>query len=248
MIQPSIFTRMVEYASLDKEDIVLDIGAGMGFLTRFVAERCKTVVAVEVDAALASILSEQLASVPNVKIVQGNILRVDVPSFNKVISIPPYHISSRLFSWLFQKGFDCAVLVLQKEFANRLVASVGSENYGWLTVLTYHYATVELFDDVPKWMFHPQPKVNSVIVCLTSKPRSRPFTAKAETHLKQLLQSLFTERNRKVKSAATFYLRNVRGTSKEDAARIAEILPSSEKRVRELTPQEFGVLVNAVNQ
>jgi 16S rRNA (adenine1518-N6/adenine1519-N6)-dimethyltransferase len=239
---------MVEYASLEKEDIVLDIGAGMGFLTRFIAERCKTVVAVEVDTALVSILSEQLASIPNVKIVKGNILKVDVPSFNKIISIPPYHISSRLFSWLFQKRFDCAVLVLQKEFANRLVASVGSENYGWLTVLTYYYANVELFEDVPKWMFHPQPKVNSVIVSLTSKAALKPFAAKAETHLKQLLQSLFTERNKKVRSAAMFYLRKVYDTSKEDAARIAEMLPSSDKRVRELTPQEFGVLINAVNQ
>jgi 16S rRNA (adenine1518-N6/adenine1519-N6)-dimethyltransferase len=219
----------------------------MGFLTRFMAERCKTVVAVEVDAALASILSEQLAIIPNVKIVNGNILRVDIPTCNKIISIPPYHISSRLFSWLYQKGFDCAVLVLQKEFANRLVASVGSGSYGWLTALTYYHATVEFFDDVPKSMFHPKPKVDSVIVRLMPR-KPRPFTVKDEARFRQFLQSLFTRRNRKIRNASSSYLRFVRGLSKKNAGRIAETLPFSDKRPRELTPENLGVLANAVIQ
>lgn len=245
MVGSHFFQKMVDYASLSRDDTVLDVGAGFGFLTSLMKEKCKTVIAVEADSKLANILREQFRHASNVRIVESDILSARVPPFNKVVSIPPYQISSRLLPWLFDNGFDCAVLVFQKEFACRLVAPVGSENYGWLTVLSYYHAEVELLDEIHKSMFYPQPRIDSMIIRLESKT-SRPFVSDNETSFQRLLQSLFTRRNKKVRNAALSYLKDAWGMPKEKAAKIADSLPLRDERVRELTPEDFGELANAL--
>jgi 16S rRNA (adenine1518-N6/adenine1519-N6)-dimethyltransferase len=245
IIEPYVYDRMIDNASLTKSDTVLDIGAGLGFLTRLMAEKSKQVIAVEADPQLACILHEQLSQFPNVQIVQGDVFKVNIPEFNKIVSTPPYSISSRLLLWILNRRIHCAVLVLQKEFANRLAVSVGSEDYGWLSVLTYCSANVDLLDVVPKSMFFPSPKVDSIITRLV--PKIGPFDLKMNgTGFKRFVQMLFTQRNKKVRNAVLPYLRSVRGMSKEDAIVIAERLPFLGKRVRELAPEDFGVLANAL--
>ena len=236
---------MIDYASLNQNDTVLDIGAGLGFLTRFVANKCRSVLAVEADPELTAVLRRQLSHFFNVKIIEGNILRVKIPQFNKIVSTPPYNISSRLLLWILKQEFDCAVLVFQREFANRLAASVGNRNYGWLTVLTYLQAKVELLDDVPKSMFYPQPKVDSVVTRLTPR-RSRLHKLENEAAFKKIVQLLFTQRNRKVRTAVLPYLKHIRILSKGEACKIAETLPFHEMRVRELAPEDFGALVDVL--
>jgi len=245
MVEPSIFESMSTYASLNQNDVVLDIGAGFGFLTRFLAKKCRSVLAVESDARLVEALREQLKNSPNAKTIRGNVLKVLISDFNKVVSIPPYHISSPLLLWLSNKKFDCTVLVFQKEFAERVVASIGSEDYGWLSVLAYYHFEVELLDDVPKWMFYPQPKVDSIVVQL--KPRKPPFKLKNDVLFKQMVQSLFTQRNRKVRNAILPFLKGIRGFTTENTDELVEALPFHDRRVRKLAPEDFGALANAVS-
>jgi len=245
MIEPAFFGSMADRVSLDQNDVTLDAGAGLGFLTRFLADKCMTVLAVETDKVIARVLREQIADISNVKIIEGNVLKTDVPPFNKVVSIPPYNISSHLLLWLFNKQFDSAALIIQKEFAYRLAASVGTKDYGWLTVLTYYYAEVELLEKVPKSAFYPQPKVDSIMTRLTPR-KPKPFRVKDEPSFRLIVQSLFTQRNRKVRNAILPYLKGTCMQPKEKAARNAAILPFHEVRVRELTPEKFGVLVNAI--
>jgi 16S rRNA (adenine1518-N6/adenine1519-N6)-dimethyltransferase len=245
MIEPAFFNSMADCVSLDKNDAVLDIGAGLGFLTRFLADRCRTVLAVETNKAIACLLREQLADASNVEVVEGDILRTEVPPFNKVVSIPPYNISSHLLLWLFNRQFDSAALILQNEFAGRLEAQVGTEDYGWLTVLTYYYSEVELLDKVPKSSFYPQPKVDSIITRLLPR-KNKPFVLENEAAFRRVLQSLFTQRNRKVRNAVLPYLKNTYALPKEKATKNADVLPFRDKRVRELTPENFGVLANAI--
>ncbi|MDH5481371.1 MAG: 16S rRNA (adenine(1518)-N(6)/adenine(1519)-N(6))-dimethyltransferase RsmA [Candidatus Bathyarchaeota archaeon] len=246
MVENSIFQYTSDYAALNPEDVVLDVGAGLGILTRFLADRCKRVLAVEFDAKLVQALREQLQNAVNVVIIKGDVLKVPIPTFNKVVSIPPYRISSRLLLWLFSKNFDCAVSIFQTEFVNRLVASIDSNDYGWLTVFAYYYAEIELLDAVPRWMFYPQPNVDSVIIRLRPH-RLPPFKLINETLFKQMVKSLFTERNRKVRNAVSTFLKGVRGIAAEDAFKMAEALPFRDKRVRELAPEDFGALANALS-
>lgn len=246
MVDSSVYPRLVDYASLNSSDVVLDIGAGFGFLTRFLAGRCKGILAVETDPKIAKVLRERLVGLPTVSVIEGNVLKVPIPLFNKIISIPPYHISSRLFVWLFDKKIDCAVLILQKEFANRLVANIGSEDYGWLTVLAYYYYETELLDAVPKQMFHPEPEVDSVVVRLRAR-QSPPFNVKNERLFRQLARSLFAQRNKKVRNSVLSFLKGVLGMKEDDAAKLALILPFCGRRARELAPEDFGALANALS-
>jgi 16S rRNA (adenine1518-N6/adenine1519-N6)-dimethyltransferase len=244
MVESQVFQEMINHAQISCDDTVLDVGAGLGFLTRFISEKCKTVLAVELDPRLISILREQLGRVSNVNIIEGNILKVNVPVFNKIVSIPPYQISSRLLAWLFKKNFDCAVMIFQKEFADRLTAAIGSEDYGWLTVYTYYHARVELLEEIPKSMFYPPPKINSIIIRLKPK-RPRPFLSD-EGAFQRFLQVLFTRRNRKIRNAVLTYLKHECGATKENVTKIVDSLPLGGKRVRELAPEDFGALANEI--
>jgi 16S rRNA (adenine1518-N6/adenine1519-N6)-dimethyltransferase len=245
IVNTSIFPKLADYSSLSKIDVVLDAGAGFGFLTRFLANKCKSVLAVEKDPVVAVVLREQLKGLANVTVVEGDVLKATVPSFNKVASIPPYQISSRLLMWLFDRGFECAVLVLQKEFAGRLVAAVGSEDYGWLTVATRYRAEVQLLDAVPNFMFYPQPEVDSVIVRL--KPwTATPFEVRDEPFFRRMVQWLFTHRNKKLSNAVASFIKNTLNVVREEAEKAACTFSFHEKRVRELPPEAFGELANAL--
>ncbi len=243
MIDASIFPKLSDYASLGKADVVLDAGAGFGFLTRFLANTCKAVIAVEKDPHVAEVLRAQLRGVANVAVVEGDVLEAALPEFNKVVSIPPYYLSSRLVIWLFEREVACAVLILQREFASRLVAAVGSEDYGWLTVVACHSAEVDLLDTVSKSLFYPPPEVDSVIVRLTPW-KAVPFEVKDATFFRRMVRWLFTQRNKKLSNALVPFIKSTLKITKEDAEKMAYTFPFREKRVRELPPEAFGVLAN----
>ena len=245
IVEPSIFPKLTNYASLGKTEVVLDAGAGFGFLTRFLAKRCENVLAVEKDPRVAMVLRENLKGLANVTVIEGDVLKTAVPNFNKVVSIPPYQISSRLLLWLFDRNFCCAVLVLQKEFAERLVAAVGSEEYGWLTVATCQSTEVQLLDSVPNFMFYPPPEVDSIIVRLTPWKTS-PFEVKDKEFFRRMVRWLFTQRNKKLSNALSPFIKSAFKINKEDAQKTASTFSFGEKRVRELKPETFGELSNVL--
>jgi 16S rRNA (adenine1518-N6/adenine1519-N6)-dimethyltransferase len=240
-VNSDILQCLVSHASLTKDDIVLEVGTGFGFLTLLLSSACKKVISVEVDPTFVSFFREQLYSLKNVELIQGDILKVSLPSFNKVVSAPPYSISSPLLFRLLENKFDCAVLILQKEFAERLAASVGSKEYGRLTVNIYYRAHVELLDLVRRTMFYPPPDVDSMIVRL--KPRAAPFHVDNEETFFELVRTLFTQRNKKVRNSLIPFLRKLE-LSREKTLELADSMVYSAKRVRELAPEDFGILTN----
>jgi len=246
MIEPALYPKLCSYAELELSDVVLDAGAGFGFLSLFLSDKCKQVIAVEKDPKIAEVLREQVKTFPNVTAVQGDLLKSTLPPFNKVIAIPPYYLSSQLVVWLFEHKTCRSILILQKEFANRLIASVGNENYGWLSVFSNLHGEVSLLDLVQKSMFYPQPEVDSIIISL--KPWSqKPFKVKDEKFFIQMIKWLFTERNKKIGKAITPFLRSTLKINKQDAEEIALNLPFNDKRARELSPKDFGEIANAIN-
>ena len=108
-INSGMLRRLVSHASLTEDDVVLEIGPGFGFLTQFLSINCKKVVAVEVDPKLVSFL-KTLNSIQNLELIEGDILKVSLPPFNKVVSAPPYSISSPLIFRLLEQHFDSAAI------------------------------------------------------------------------------------------------------------------------------------------
>jgi len=246
LVQPSLYQKMSTYAEIGKSDVVLDAGAGFGFLTRFLSDKCKTVVAVEKDPQVAKILKEQVKALNNVIVIEGDVLKAELPPFNKVVAIPPYYLSSLLVMWILGKHVDCAIMILQKEFGDRLVATVGSEEYGWLTVVASQRAEIELLDAVPREMFHPSPEVGSVLLSL--KPHDiQPFEVENEVVFVRLVKWLFTQRNKKLAKALVPYMKVNFKFCKSDAEKLVLSIPFNDKRVRELSPQDFGAIANALS-
>jgi 16S rRNA (adenine1518-N6/adenine1519-N6)-dimethyltransferase len=245
MVESSVYPKLGEYACLSNDDVVLDAGAGLGFLTRFLADRCKTVVAVEKDPRLLTVLREQVQTFANVTAIQGDVLTAELPLFNKVVAIPPYYLSSRLVTWLLQRQIECAVLILQKEFVEKLLAPVGTKNYGWLAVVAFHDAKVKLLDEIPKTLFYPPPQVDSVIVRL--EPRKPvPYKVNDRKLFNALVRWMFTQRNKKVNNALVPFLRSTFKLRKEEAIKLAFETPFGERRTRDLSSSEFGELANAL--
>jgi len=243
VVDSALLTSMVSYADINRNDVVLEVGTGFGFLTHLLSLRGKKIIAVEVDPKLVAALNEQLSHLKNVELIEGDILKVRTPSFDKMVSTPPYSISSPLLFWLLEKPFKLAVLVFQEEFARRLNATVGSRDYSRLTVSTYYRADVELLDLAPKSSFYPPPDVDSLIVRL--KPKQPPFRVNDEKVFFELVQAVFTQRNRKLRSAVIPFLTK-HHLSKADAQRLADSLTFHDKRVRELAPEDFGALADEI--
>jgi 16S rRNA (adenine1518-N6/adenine1519-N6)-dimethyltransferase len=242
LVDSRFLEHVCSYAQLQQSDSVLEVGPGLGFLTGLLAQRSKRVIAVEVDTRLVQVLENELANVNNLELLEGDILKATLPPFNKVVSNPPFSISSPLVFWLLGKFFERSVLTFQKEFAERLDAPVDSEPYGRLTVLTYYYAEVELLETVPKEAFYPPPEVDATIVRL--KPKNpRAFIVNDEEHFNDVVRILFTQRNRKVRKAVLPLLGR-RGARGLEAQKKADRLPCHNKRVRELAPEDFGALAN----
>ena len=245
MFETRLYTKLAAYADLGAGDVVLDAGAGFGLLTRFLSEHCKGVVAVEKDPQLAAFLKDEFKDAANVTVVEGDVLKAKLPPFNKAIAAPPYYLSTQLVVWLLECKVDCAVLIVQREFAERLVAEVGSEEYGWLTVVAQQQAEAKILGTVPKDVFYPPPEVDSVI--LSIKPlANKTFQIKDQAKFVQLTKWLFSQRNKKLAKALVPYIRSTYKVGKREAEEIADKLPFCEKRPRELQPKDFGEIADAL--
>ena len=174
----NIIDRIVESAGIGPEDLVIEIGPGIGVITREAAEYAKKVVAVEIDSNLIPILEETLGDCDNVEVVNRDILKTDVneiirncgENFSgvKVIGNLPYYITTPIIMKLLEDGVnaDSITIMMQKEVADRIKAAPGTKAYGALSVAVQYYCTVEAVVNVPKDVFVPQPKVDSTVLRL----------------------------------------------------------------------------------
>lgn len=248
VIDPTVLERMVDHAELSRDDVVLEIGAGVGNLTSLLAARAGKVIAVERDKRLARILGERFRGHSNVELLCGDALRIELPRFDKVVANLPYGISSDITFRLLEHRFKLAVLMFQREFAQRLVAEPGSDDYGRLTVNAYYRANIELLDEVPPTAFFPPPKVTSAIVRL--RPRGPPFKVRGEQVFFKVVRALFQHRRQRVRNALYRSFGEVFPgvkISKEDRrATVDQRLPKelAEARVMDLAPEKFGEIAD----
>jgi len=188
----------VAIGELSREDIVLEPGPGYGMLTRLIVETGARVLAVEKDHRLAHDLREFFLSEPRVSVLEGDVLRMYIPDFNKIVGTPPYNISSKLILLMLKHRFDLASIVLQKEFGQRLLAEPGSADYGRLSVMSQRGLDIEKMGEIPRTVFLPRPKVDSVLLRLRRKTIADEVDPKL---FEWLVRELFTQRKRLVRGA-----------------------------------------------
>lgn len=218
--------RAAEHAALKPDDVVLEIGPGGGVLTRVLAARAREVVAIELDRALADALAREAPS--NVRVVHADAVEAEWPAFDACVSNLPYQVSSPVLFKLLARPFRVAVLMVQEEFAERLVARPDTSAYGRLSVSAATRARVEIVQRVGRGAFDPPPRVDSALVRVT--PRPTPFPVADLALFDAVVKAAFTQRRKTLANA----LRNAAHLVASDAARVAALAPGA------LAPAEFA--------
>ena len=192
MVDDGLLAEIAGYAGLRPGDVVLEVGAGSGNLTAKLAETAK-VSAVEKDFVLYGTLERRFRGDERVQLIRGDALRVEYPIYNKIVSNIPYSVSRKLVEHFILEGFDLAVLVVQKEFADKLAAKPGSDNYRMISALAQSTCSVEVLREIPPQAFRPQPRVASAAV------RMRQRWKPPGDYL-AFLNRLFSGKNKKIRN------------------------------------------------
>lgn len=243
LVDAGYLNRIVAAADLGPEDVVLEIGAGVGNLTEKLARKAKKVIAIELDPALVRVLHDRFDKVENLEIIAGDALKVDFPEFDKVVSNLPYSISSEITFKLLRHKFKLGILMYQYEFAVRMVSLPNCKDYSRLTVDTCYFADASILMKVPKSAFQPVPEVDSAVVKLV--PRPAPFEVKDQAFFMDFVTAVFSQRRKKLRNAIlnTNHILKI-PSIKEVIARLPEDMMS--KRAENLTPAELAQVANRI--
>ena len=201
----SIIDEIIEGADIGPEDTVVEIGPGIGAITREAARRAKRVIAVEIDKNLIPILDETLAGLDNVKIINEDILKLDTkklvsgenPENVKIMGNLPYYITTPIIMKLLEEGVkaESITIMMQKEVADRIRALPGTKAYGALSVAVQYYCTAEKILDVPRSAFVPQPNVDSAVLRLFMR-REKPAVLTDEKLFFKCVKAGFSQRRK----------------------------------------------------
>jgi len=231
---------LIDLAGLTADDTVLEIGPGLGFLTSILAEKAGHVIAIEKDRTLAAYLKDRFSNCRNLEVIQADILTTKIPDNAKIVSTPPYNISSKLILQILNSRFRLAALLMQEEFVGRLTASSGSRDYGRLTVMLQYKARANFVKQITRSAFYPKPRVDSALVSIT--PTKQP-PVRDKTLFEDVVRVLFTQRRRKLRRVLSRYLER-RYPDQSDTILQRIFVP--EKRIYETTPQEFATLSDQI--
>jgi 16S rRNA (adenine1518-N6/adenine1519-N6)-dimethyltransferase len=235
LLDQSIASDIVSSIHPSQSDAVLEPGPGHGTLTRLLEKNAGRVIAVEKDPDLVRELRETFRDHSNIVIVEGDILKTSpLPGFNKIVSTPPYYLSSKLALFLSKTKFDIAGIVFQKEFGERLLAEPGTREYGRLTVSVRRRLNIEKIREIPRTSFQPKPTVDSVLLRLTPKESFRKLD---ELFFEELVRGVFTQRRRLLRGALLHFLTKKLG--REIGKKVMSEIAFPEVRVYQLSIAQF---------
>ena len=261
LIDKNIQRKIISSCGLSKEDIVLEIGSGMGDLTQLLAITAKKVYALEVDHRLFPLLEQKLSSHANFQLIKASILQFDINKFLlnnppgqkiKVIGNIPYYISSPIIEHLIQyrANIDSVFMTVQKEFGRRVNAAAGSKEYGSFSCFVQYYALSRIVFEIKKGSFRPVPKVDSCFLSLKFRQKP-PVKVSDEGRFFELIRAAFNQRRKTLRNSLAGFItsssleefldqqgidRNVRAErlSLEEFARLNSFIGSRNLRAGEL--------------
>lgn len=252
LIDANIVQGIVDAANVQENDRVLEIGPGIGTLTQALAETGAEVTCVELDKRLPEVLAHTLDAYDNVRVIQGDILKVNIPEIMgdkpfKVVANLPYYITTPIIMALLEKHLPITdiVVMVQKEVAERMAAQPGGKTYGALSVAVQYYTVPEIALYVPPRSFMPPPEVDSVVVNCNCKVRQTPAVELIDEKMFfRVVKAAFGQRRKT--------LNNALKSMGVDKNIIADVLDKAgieaTRRGETLTMEEFGAIANILAQ
>lgn len=250
----NIIDEIVDGVNIGPEDLVIEIGPGIGVITYEAAQLAKNVIAVEIDKSLLPILEETLGEFDNVRVINEDILKLDLneviegegsPNV-KIMGNLPYYITTPIIMKILEDGVkaDSITIMMQKEVADRIKAQPGSKAYGALSVAVQYYCTVDKVASVPRSVFVPQPNVDSIVLRLNIR-KEKAVQVEDEKLFFDCVKAGFGQRRKTLLNS----LQNVKGITKEivvDSLAAAGI--ESSRRAETLNLEEFASVANEVKK
>lgn len=251
LIDPHVLEKIIRAAGLTKEDLVLEIGPGIGTMTQYLAEAAGQVVAVEIDPKLIQVLEETLEGYANVRVINQDILKMDILALVqeeyggqplKVVANLPYYITTPILMRLFEDHvpLDTVTVMVQKEVADRMQAGPGSKDYGALSLAVQYHARPYLVANVPPNCFIPRPRVGSAVIRLTRHGQP-PVQVEDEKLLFAVIRASFNQR-RKTLLNGLYNSPELSYTKEQIAAAIEGTGLSPAVRGEALTLEQFAAL------
>jgi 16S rRNA (adenine1518-N6/adenine1519-N6)-dimethyltransferase len=247
LLDGRVLDRIAGYAEPLDRTHVLEIGAGTGGLTDQLLARSDTLTAIERDSGLAAFLRQEFASAieaDRLTVIEGDALSVDWPPFTACVSNLPYGAASELLFRLLPLHRPL-VLLVQLEFADRLIAAPGTDDYGRLSVTAGHFADIERLETVPPSVFQPEPPVESAVV--RTRPRVPDYTVPDSDRFLDFVTAVFTQRRKTMRNA----IRNTAHISEladPDAVVAAADFELMSRRPERLTPAHFASICRLASE
>lgn len=251
LIDANILDKIIRASDIGENDIVIEVGTGIGTLTKELAERAKKVYAIEIDKKLIPIVAETTSQYNNIVLINKDFLETQLTDIVeeknspvKVIANIPYYITTPIIMKCLESEIfvDTLVLMIQKEVAERLSASASTKQYGSLSVAVQYYANVEFVSKVSKTSFYPVPNVDSGIVKLRKKPET-DLTLKDKELFFQVTRGSFAKRRKTILNSLIGYTDFFTKELVKKALEHAEIDPK--RRGESLDIIEFAKLSNS---
>lgn len=206
LIDTHVLDKIISAAHITNEDMVLEIGPGIGTMTQYLAEAAGKVIAVEIDKNLIPILSDTLSEYHNVRIINEDVLKLDLRKLAdeenggkaiKVVANLPYYITTPIIMGLFENHVpvESITVMVQKEVADRMQTGPGSKDYGALSLAVQYYAEPYIVANVPPNCFMPRPKVGSAVIRLT-RHKEPPVEVKDEKLMFDIIRASFNQRRK----------------------------------------------------
>lgn len=211
LIDSHVLDKIILAAGVTKEDVVLEIGPGIGTMTQYLAEAAKEVIAVEIDKMLIPILQDTLKDYDNITLVNDDILKVDIESLIKdknggrpvkVVANLPYYITTPIIMGLFENHvpLENITVMVQKEVAQRMQAEPGTKDYGALSLAVQYYADTYIAANVPPNCFIPRPNVGSAVIRLT-RWKEPPVSVQDEKFMFSIIRASFNQRRKTLQNS-----------------------------------------------
>ena len=210
LVDPQVVQRIIRAAAISGDDLVIEIGSGLGVVTAEIAAHCRQLIAIEIDKELLKISQEVLKDARNVDFISADVLKTDFDEIThgrhyKIIGNLPYYITAPIIEKIITavNKPELAVIMTQKEVAERMAASPGTKKYGSFSVFTQFYAAVKIESLVSKSSFLPWPEVSSAIVSLI--PSSPLFPGLNEKLFFEIVHAAFQQRRKKLRNSLAKY-------------------------------------------